>query len=76
MASPANERIRIASKKVAQGRLIIARQQCIIDIKREAGLDVGSSINALAELQKSQLFLEVQWEQLLREEDRRCRPLS
>jgi hypothetical protein len=71
MASQRDTCIALARERVAKGRQLVGRQKSVIDIKREAGKDFASSLNRLAEMQQSQLILEDNWEQLLREEDRK-----
>jgi hypothetical protein len=71
MASQRDACIALARERVAKGRQLIGRQKSVIDIKREAGMDFAFSLNRLAEMQQSQLILEDNWEQLLREEDRK-----
>ena len=71
MASQRDACIALARQRVAKGRQLIGRQKSVIDIKREAGMDFASSLNRLAEMQQSQLILEDNWEQLLREKDRK-----
>jgi hypothetical protein len=71
MASQRDACIAFARERVAKGRQLIGQQKSVIDIKREAGMDVASSPHRLAQMQQSQLILEDNWEQLLREDDRK-----
>jgi hypothetical protein len=71
MASQINPLIAMAMGRVANGRKVIGRQRWVIHIKQQAGLDVVTSLNLLANMEKSQVLLENHWEQLLRKEDRR-----
>jgi hypothetical protein len=48
MAFQRDARMALARERVAKGRKIIGQQKSVID-KREAGMDVASSLNRLAE---------------------------
>jgi hypothetical protein len=47
MPSQHDSRIAMARERLAKGRKIIGQQKCVVDIKREAGMDVASPSTGL-----------------------------